>query len=162
MSVTATATTPLVVTLDEVRGFLRDIAGAVPGTGVENIMFDLPEFSDDDIRRAIKFTTARFNLITPVSNDLAEMINPWLMLVGISEFLVTSEAFRQKRNQVTYAAGDVAPIGIDEKFQLYIAMADRCKAEFEEKAKLFKMSRNMHMAFGQLGSGYRFSSRFNI
>jgi hypothetical protein len=161
MSVNATPTSPLAVTLDEIRMFMRDVAGKVPGTGVENVMFDLPEFSDDDIRRAIKFTAARFNVITPISNDNEGTINPWLMLIGVTEFLVTSEAFRQKRNQVQYASGDIAPIGLDDKFQLYMSMAQQLKAEFEEKVKLFKISRNMESAYGWLGSGYRSVSRFS-
>lgn len=161
MSVNATATTPLVVTVDEIRMFMRDVAGQVPNTGVENTMFDAPEFSDDDIRRAIKFTTARFNVMTPPSNDQPEQINIWLMLIGVAEFLMTSEAFRQKRNQVQYGAGDVQPIGLDDKFQLYMSMAQMMKAEFEDKVRAFKISRNMEAAYGHLGSGYRNSSRFH-
>lgn len=160
MSVIATSTTPP-LTLDEIRMFLRDVAGQVPGTGVENTMFDAPEFSDDDIRRACRFTVARFNITTPISNDNEGTMNPWLLLIGVSEFLMTSEAFRQKRNQTTYSAGDVNPVGLDDKFQLYMAMVQHLKAEFEEKSRLFKMSRNMEAAYGSLGSGYRLSSRFS-
>jgi len=128
---------------------------------VQNILWDLPEFSDDDIRRAIKFTTARFNVMTPPSNDSAESINIWLMLVGVAEFLMNSEAFRQVRNQVTYQDGDVAPIGLDDKQQQYMALAQVLKMEFEEKAKAWKISRNLESAYGSLGSGYRSVSRFH-
>lgn len=160
MPVTATQTTTLILTQDDIRGFLRDIAGQIPGTGSYNIMFDLPEFSDDEIKRALKFTTARFNVMTPPSNDPVEAINIWLLLIGVSEFLVMSEAFRQTRNQVTYQDGDIQPIGLDDKQQQYLAMAERLKAEFEEKAKSFKISRNMEACYGSLGSGYRNVSRF--
>jgi len=160
MPVTATPTTPLTVTLDDVRGFLRDVAGQVPGTGVTNIMFDLPEFSDTDIRRATKFTVARFNVMTPPSSDAEDNINVWLLLIGVSEFLVMSEAFRQTRNQVTYQDGDIQPIGLDDKQAQYLALAQVLKAEFEEKAKNFKISRNMESCYGSLGSGYRNVSRF--
>ena len=95
--VTATPTARPRLTQDDIRMFLRDVAGQVPGTGVENILFDAPEFSDDDIQRAIKFTVARFNVITPVSGDSQDTINIWLLLIGVSEFLMTSEAFRQQR-----------------------------------------------------------------
>jgi hypothetical protein len=162
MSVNATATPPAAVTSDEIRMFLRDVAGQVPGTGVENIMFDAPEFSDADIQRAIKFTAARFNVMTPISNDPAETINAWLMLIGVSEFLMTSEAFRQQRNQVGYGSGDIQPVGIDDKVQLYLGMAQYLKSEFEDKSKAFKMSRNAEAAYGHLGSGYRASSRFHV
>lgn len=160
MSVNATATSPLPITVDEIRMFLRDVAGQVPNTGVQNIMFDLPEFSDDDIRRAIKLTVARFNVITPPSFDNEFNINPWLLLIGTCYVLMMSEAFRQKRNQTMYSAGDIQPIGLDDKFQLYMTMADRLDQEFNEKSKAFKMSRNMEAAYGHLGSGYRLASRF--
>lgn len=160
MPVSATPTTPLLFTSDDLRMFMRDVPGTVPGTGVENIMFDLPEFSDNDIARAIKFTVARYNLITPITNTYADGINIWLMLLGTSEFLLRSEAFRQLRNQLTYGDGDVAPIGLDDKSDAYQAMADKLKAEFEEKAKAFKISQNAEAAYGSLGSGYRSVSRF--
>jgi hypothetical protein len=159
--VTATQTLTPLITMDDIRGFMRDVAGQVPGTGVENIMFDLPEFSDNDINRALKYTVARFNVITPPSNDPQEGINIWLLLIGVSEFLVTSEAFRQQRNQVTYQDGDIQPIGLDDKQQLYLAMAALLKAEFEDKVKSWKISRNMESAYGSLGSGYRAVSRFH-
>lgn len=147
--------------MDDIRGFMRDVAGQVPGTGVENTLFDLPEFSDADINRALKYTVARFNVMTPPSNDAQENINIWLLLIGVSEFLVTSEAFRQQRNQVTYQDGDIQPIGLDDKQQMYLAMAALLKAEFEEKSKSWKISRNMESAYGSLGSGYRAVSRFH-
>lgn len=161
MPVTATQTLTPLITMDDIRGFMRDVAGQVPGTGVENIMFDLPEFSDNDINRALKYTVARFNVITPPSNDAQENINIWLLLIGVSEFLVTSEAFRQQRNQVTYQDGDIQPIGLDDKQQMYLAMAALLKAEFEDKSKSWKISRNMESAYGSLGSGYRAVSRFH-
>ncbi len=80
----------------------------------------------------MKFTTARFNLITPVSNDSEKTINIWLMLIGVSEFLIMSEAFCQARNQLTYTDGDIAPIGLDDKQSLYLGIAERLKVEFEE------------------------------
>lgn len=160
MPVTATPVSTQIVTQDDIRGFLRDIAGQIPNTGSYNIMFDLPEFSDDEIRRALKFTVARFNVMTPPSNDTQESINIWLLLIGVSEFLMTSEAFRQTRNQVAYGDGDVQPVGLDDKQQQYLVMAKQCKDEFEDKAKNYKISRNMESCYGSLGSGYRNVSRF--
>jgi len=160
MPVIASATRTLLISQDDIRMFLRDVAGQVPGTGVSNILFDLPEFSDEDIQRALKFTTARYNIITPITNNTIDTVNIWLLLIGCSEFLMISEAFRQGRNQVTYADGDVAPIGLDDKQQQYLALANTLKTEFEEKTKAYKISQNMEACFGSLGSGYRNASRF--
>jgi len=160
MPVTATPVTTQLLTTDDIRGFLRDIAGQVPNTGSYNIMFDLPEFSDEEIRRGLKFTVARFNVMTPPSNDTQEGINIWLLLLGVCEFLLWSEMHRQARNQVAYGDGDVQPIGLDDKAPLYREMARTCHDEFEEKAKNFKISRNLESCYGHLGSGYRNVSRF--
>lgn len=160
MPITATPTTPLIITLDDVRGFLRDIPGQIPGTGVENIMFELPEFSDADVSRATKFTVARYNMVAPISNDVADGINPWILLVGVSEFLMRSESFRQLRNEVPLQDGDVQSPGLDAKSQQYTAMAAALKEEFMTLSQNFKITRNLNAAFGNLGSGYRAVSRF--
>jgi hypothetical protein len=160
MPVTATPVTTQVLNQDDIRGFLRDVAGQIPNTGSYNIMYDLPEFSDEEMRRAIKFTVARFNVMTPPSNDSQDSINIWLLLIGATEFLLTSEAHRQTRNRVTYGDGDVQPVGLDDKTELYLAMAKQCHDEFEDKAKNYKISRNLESCYGHLGSGYRNVSRF--
>jgi hypothetical protein len=55
----------------------------------------------------------------------------------------------------------VQPIGLDDKQALYLGMAAVLKAEFEDKAKSWKISRNLESAYGSLGSGYRAVSRFH-
>ena len=149
------------VSLDEVRMFMRDVAGQVPGTGTFNTMFDLPEFSDPDITRAIRFTVARYQVIPPLLNIniTATTMNPWLLLIGTTAFLCMSEAFRQNRNQITYPDNE-RPIGLDDKVQQYNAMAEILNKEFEDKTKAYKVSLNAESAWGSLGSGYRNVSRF--
>jgi hypothetical protein len=67
---------------------------------------------------------------------------------------------RQNRNALTYSDGNVAPIGIDDKMQAYMALAQLMKAEFEEKTKAYKVTQNLDLAWGSLGSGYRISTRY--
>ena len=160
MPITATPTTAQIITLDDVRGFLRDVPGTIPGTGVENIMFDMPEFSDADVQRATKFTVARYNSVAPISNDGADGINTWILLIGVSEFLMRSETFRQLRNEVPLQDGDVQSPGLDAKSQQYLAIAASLKEEFMQLTKDFKITRNLNAAFGSIGSGYRATSRF--
>ena len=159
---TATVNNPNIIYNDDIRGFLRDVAGRIPGTGSENILFsELPQFSDAEIARAEKFTVSRFNVMTPVTTWVPQNIPLWLMLLGVTDFLLLSETFRQARNQLTYGDGDVQPIGIDDKAQLYQAIEQTVKAEFEEKAKAFKIYNNLNACYGALGSGYRNVSRFS-
>lgn len=163
MPVIATPVAPqstTAVTVEDVRWFLRDYAGQIPGTGVTNILLDGVEFSDDDIRRAVRFTVSRWNGILPISYDTEATIPDWLLMVGTCELLLQSEAHRQNRNALTYADGNISPVGLDDKMQQYVALAQALRAEFEEKSKLIKVSRNMEASYGSLGSGYRISTRY--
>jgi hypothetical protein len=161
MPVTGTPVTTPVVTTDDVRGFLRDVAGQIPNTGVLNVLLDGPEYSDADLNRAIKFTVARYNAITPITLLDQNSINPWVLLVGTAAFLMKSEAFRQLRNQVTAQDGDVAPIGVDDKQAFYNQIAKMCDEEFMGMARGIKTQLNMEACYGSLGSGYRSVSRFH-
>lgn len=159
MPVIATPTSPTSLTQDDVRSFLRDFAGQIPNTGSYNIMFDLPEFSDDEIQRAVRFTVARYNVTALPSNTPQDAINPWLLLLGCSSYLMRSEAHRQVRNQVTYQDGDIQPIGLDDKMQAYLALAQEADAQFISQVTHYKSSKNLEEAYGRIGSGYRLVSR---
>lgn len=148
------------LTVDDVRWFLRDFVGQVPGTGVSNVLLDNVEFSDDDIRKARRFSVSRWNTMLPPTNDTAETIPEWLLLMSICEILLQSEAFRQNRNALTYQDGNVTPVGLDDKMQQYVALSQALRAEFEEKSRMFKVSRNLESVYSSLGSGYRISTRY--
>lgn len=162
MPVYATPVAPVVerFSSEDVRWFLRDFAGQIPGTGVSNVLLDGVEFSDADIQRARKFTVSRWNAMMPPSYDTEDAIPEWLLLVGVCELLLQSEAFRQNRNALTYADGNITPVGLDDKMQQYVALSQALRAEFEEKSKMVKMSNNMESAYSSLGSGYRISTRY--
>jgi len=152
--------TPARLSVEDIRWFLRDFAGQVPGTGVTNILLDGVEFSDDDLRRAKRFTVSRWNAMVPQTTDNENSIPEWLLMVGTCELLMQSEAFRQNRNALTYSDGNIAPVGLDDKMQQYMALSQALRAEFEEKAKMVKVSNNLESAYSSLGSGYRISTRY--
>jgi hypothetical protein len=149
------------ITRDDVRGFLRDVAGQIPDTGVLNTLLDNVEFSDTDIERAIRFTVARFNGMTPQTRMVAAQMNEWVLLVGTAAHLMKSEAFRQLRNQITAQDADIAPVGLDDKQGPYSNIAKMCDEEFLTMARGIKTQDNMEAAYGNLGSGYRLTSRFH-
>lgn len=148
------------LTVEDVRWFLRDFVGQVPGTGVSNVLLDNVEFSDDDIRRAKRFTVSRWNAMLPPSTDTETTIPEWLLLMGMCEILMQSESFRQNRNALTYQDGNITPVGLDDKVQQYMALAQALRAEFEEKSRMLKVSRNLESVYSSLGSGYRISTRY--
>lgn len=159
MPVSGTPTTPRPLTRDDVRYFMRDLPGFVPNTGVENVLLDNVEFSDDEVERALRFTAARYNAMTPVTRLAIEQVDQYVMLVGASSHLLRSEAIRQLRNQANAQNGDGQPIGIDDKTQLYQQLAQQLSDEFEKYARGIKTQRNMEACYGGLGSGYVSASR---
>lgn len=159
MPVVATPVTPKLLNRDDIRMFMRDVAGQVPNTGVENILLDNVEFSDDDVEKAIRFTVDRYNAYTPMTNITEEGLNRYVLLNGVVCHLLKSEAVRQIRNQATAQQGDVAPIGIDDKMNPYVQLSQIFCVEFDTMAKQIKLQRNMEAAYGGLGSGYQNTAR---
>lgn len=132
----------------EVTQFLRDYAEF-------NILLDEVQFTQEDIDKAIEFTTARYDAITPVSTTAADNFpNKYLMLIGVCAHLMQSEAFLQMRNQATYRDGDVENIGVDDKAALYTQVADKLSAEWRATAQQIKVQQNMESAYGNMSSGY--------
>ena len=157
MPVVASPASPNVVTKDQVRMFMRDRAD-------KNILLDTVQFTDDELNLAMDMAVSAFNTVTPQSNFTPQSFPQhlkYLLLVGTVRFLLMSESFLQVRNQATVQDGDIAPIGIDDKAQLYAQLAASLKAEFDELTRGVKTQNNMEGAYNSLGSGYRNTSRFN-
>ena len=76
MTVQATPTTPNIVTLDDVRGYLRDRPEF-------NILLEGTEFSDADVTRATAYTVARYNAIDRITNYPEDQINAYILLIGV-------------------------------------------------------------------------------
>lgn len=160
MPVVATPATPFVVTADMIRMFLRDYAlGHLPG-GQGNIILDDVQFTPDELTFAVRMAVSAFNAMTPVSSFLPENFpNEYLLLIGSSRFLMMSESFHQLRNQVQVQDGDIAPSGIYEKYQAYLALAQTLQAEWQELSRNMKNQFNIEGSYGTFGSGYRYVGR---
>lgn len=157
MPVVGTPTTPAVVSKDQVRMFMRDYAN-------NNILLDDVQFTDVELNLALEMAVSAFNTITPQSNLTPSTFPPWLrylLLIGTVRFLLMSESFMQVRNQATVQDGDIAPIGISDKAQLYAQLSQQLKAEWDELSRGVKTQNNMESAYNSLGSGYRNVARFN-
>jgi hypothetical protein len=138
---------------NDIRAFLRDEPDF-------NILLDDVEFLDEDIARAMRFATARYNAMTPVTNVATEQLNEWVLVAGVCCILFRSEGARQLRNQVQAQDGNIAPVGIDEKQALYAQWADRMCIEFDALAIKIKMQNNMEEAYDTLNSGYYYLGRW--
>lgn len=160
MPVVGTPATTALLNRDRIRRFMRDYAGQVKDTGVINILLDNVEFSDADVADAIEFTVNYYTALPPIIGLFTEgNIPPVVLLYGVAAHLLNSEAMRQLRNQATVQDGDVQPIGIDDKFQLYQTASNWMREQFKELAQRIKVQLNMRGAYGGLASGYANTSR---
>ena len=150
-------TNALPLTTDDIRAFLRD-------QPKYNILIDGVEFSNEDITRAIRWTVAKWNAITPQSTEppTGETLNEYVLLCGVAAILLRSEGVRQVRNQVTYQDGNMPQVSIDEKQDIYGAWAERMQQEFDFHARNIKTQNNMESAYGGLSSGYRYIGRWTV
>lgn len=146
----------LPLTTDDIRWFLRD-------TPEHNII--LPggiEFTDDDIQRAIRFTTSKYNAMTPMTQVPSSSLNEYMLLCGVCAMLLRSEGIRQNRNELRSQDGNISPVNLDEKQAQYSAWADRMQQEFEVHARNIKTQINMESVYGHISSGYRYIGRYTI
>ena len=157
MPVVATPTTPVIVTVDQVRRFMRDYPD-------KNILLENVQFTQDDINQGVEMVTSRYNALTP-QTTLSPSTWPdhlqYLLLLGVTAYLVKSEALLQIRNQATYQDGDIAPIGIDDKYPQYSQLFQLLDQEWHQLARRIKTQNNMESAYGSLSSGYRNVSRYH-
>lgn len=160
MPVTGTPTTPFKITETNIRMFLRDYAlGHLPG-GQGNIILDTVQFTPDELTNAIDFAVEAYNAITPVSSYIPENFpNRYVLLLGTARFLMMSESFHQLRNQAQVQDGDIAPTGIYDKAQAYLALAQALQAEWQSLSRDMKTQANMEGAYGSVGSGYAYIGR---
>ncbi len=157
MPVIASPASPNAVTKDQIRMFMRDRAD-------RNILLDTVQFTDDELNLAMDMAVSGFNAVTPQTNLTPQSFPlhlKYLLLIGTTRFLLMTESFLQARNQATVQDGDIAPIGIDDKAQLYAQLSASLKAEWDELTRGIKTQNNMESAYNSLGSGYRNTSRFN-
>ena len=157
MPVVATPATPIILIQDEVRRFMRDYPS-------KNILLDDVEFSQEDVNQALRMVTSAYNATTPITNITPESWpagQEYLMLLGVAWYLIMSGTMLQLRNQATYQDGDIAPIGIDDKFPLYMALWQSMKQTWDEMVKTTKTQLNLESSYGTLSSGYLYVSRFH-
>lgn len=141
---------------EEVRMFLRDVPGMIPGSGSENMLLDDVEFSDAELALAITLATSRFNSLGPPIGTLRPQQIPLdIILYGVASFLMNAESFRQLRNQSSVPDGETS-LGIDDKHQLYAGMKQRLNEEFAQTATQWKLAKNMAMCWGGVSSGFAY------
>lgn len=157
MPVIGTPSTPVILTVDQVRRFMRDRPDY-------NILLDKVDYAQDEVNQGIEMVTSRYNAFTPQSTLIPQSWPShlqYVLLLGVSAYLIKSGAFLQLRNQATYQDGDIAPIGIDDKYPLYLQFAQLLDAEWSQLVQQIKIQNNLESVYGSVSSGYTNVSRYH-
>lgn len=162
MPVPASPTTPVAITEDMLRMFLRDYALGHLSGNQGNLLIDDVQFKPDELVFSVRMAVSAYNALTPITSYLPtgeDFPNEYVLLIGCARFLMMSESFHQLRNQASVQDGDIAPTGIYEKYQAYLQLAQTLQNEWYELSRKMKNQMNMESAYGHVGSGYRYVGR---
>lgn len=128
-----------------------------------NELLDDVDFSQEDVNQGVEMIVSSYNTITPISNIPPEgwpQGGKYLLLLGVAWYLIQSNTQLQLRNQLTYQDGDIAPIGVSDKFPLYMQLWQTMQAQWQQAATAMKTQINLESAYGGAGSGYRYTYGF--
>ena len=124
------------LTADMVREYLQDYPDA-------NLLLDDIEFSDTYINLCKKLAVSEFNAMSPMSNiteDLFPSLS--LLLSGTCWQIFQGRATLKARNDLQYSDGGLT-VPVEEKYQLYAAIAASFQGTFMASARQLKTNLNM-------------------
>jgi hypothetical protein len=99
---------------------------------------------------------SRFNSIRPpITQIIARQIPLDIAVLGTAFFLMGAESFRQLRNQSSVPDGETS-LGIDDKFQGYMAYRKTLLDEFLTQATDWKVMKNMAACWGGVNSAFAY------
>ena len=134
-----------ILTADEVRAYLSDYAES-------NLLLDKEDFKDPFIKLCMDLGADEFNQIPPRSGYSAGSFpSKSLLLQGTLWHMFQGRAALAVRNTLSYTDGGLT-IPIEEKYELYSAMAATYKANFMEAATKLKINMNMESGWGEIRS----------
>jgi len=142
----------MILTYQEVREHILDKVE-------KNYLIDGEEVSDTQISLAMDMVVSEWNSTPPT--DMYNVQNfPFkhVMLYGVLAKVYMGLSALAARNQLSYSDGGIS-IPLEERMQLYQAMAGMYKAEYVDATQRIKISNNIDQGWGSLSSDY---ARFPI
>jgi hypothetical protein len=141
MSVTSLLT-PL-----EIREYLQDFTQ-------NNYLLDGEEFSDTFINLCMTFAVESFNMIPPSTNvNTGTIPSKSLLLYGTLWHMFLGRSATLARNHMSYTDGGIQ-IPIEERSELYQALARQFEGIFKEESRTVKTQMNMDSGWDGLSSDY--------
>lgn len=136
-----------VISPDEVREFIADYAE-------NNHLLDGEEFSDTRISLATELAISEYNMIPPIgASDVYSFLQygKAILMCGILWKLFSGQAALLARNHMSYSDGGIS-LPIEERMQLYTALAETFRSEFMSAAPQVKKQLNIQAGWGEVRS----------
>jgi len=129
---------------EDVRVFMMD------RTPSENFLLDALEFTDDEINTAMVLTVDKYNATPPLVDFYTSESFPYRyeLLLGASSTLLKMKATNSMRNNLNYQTSDGVAIDDKAKRQEYFQLAQANDAEFMQRIKALKVSKNAEACYG--------------
>ena len=135
----------IVLLPEEVRAYLSDYPE-------ENLLLDKEEFSDTSITLAMDLALSDFNSIPPRSGfSQVNFPSKGVLLYGTLWHLFLGRAALLARNHLTYSDGGLQ-IPVEERYELYMSLANTFQAMYKETASKLKINMNMEAGWGSVSS----------
>lgn len=133
------------LTTIQVREFLQDYPES-------NLLLDKEEFSNTYIELCMELAVSEYNVLTPRTNvSLSNFPSMSLLLLGTVWQMYLGRATLMARNHLTYTDGGLQ-IPVEEKYELYMNIANNFGQRFSETAQKLKINVNMEGGWGEIRS----------
>lgn len=136
-----------ILTAQEVRETIQDKVGS-------NYLIDGEELSDTQINIAMEMTVSDWNSTPPTAaNSVAAFPYKHILLYGTLYRCFIGQAALIARNTFAFNDGGLN-IPLEERFQLYQALATIYQTEYTSTMTKVKININMEEGWGSMGSDY--------
>lgn len=130
---------------EEVREFIQDYPEG-------NLLLDKEEFSPTFINLSMSFAVEEYNAISPRTGYTLESFpSKSVLMTGTLWKMYSGKAAQMARNQLSYTDGGLQ-IPIEEKYELYMNLANNYMTQFMASATKLKISINMESGWGEVRS----------
>lgn len=109
-------------------------------------------FSSEEIANAEKNAVRHFNMMPPVvGRAIGQIPEPLIHLYGTVYYLYLAKILNLSRNDVDYQAGGMSVDITKRRLANYTAISQQLRSEFEQAAKNYKRTINIHSYIGRIG-----------
>ncbi len=137
-----------IITSDEIRIFINDKPELNP-------LLSGIRFTPEMIDKACINVIDAYNTMLPPTRGYTIETFPfrYLLLIGVSGYLLKGAAVGEASNQFNYAV-DGVQVSDKDKAQIFLSLGIEFWNEFKQTAKDIKISQNVRSCFGGTGSEY--------